>query len=93
MGFTYPAVTGAMQNDQRAFSAALASLQGTASNFAAHCIQDSRVREQCLRDIQKISAEFVQAVESRKMSPREAATLASQTRNEILDLSRLRNSP
>ncbi|MBW1215749.1 hypothetical protein KYI92_18405 [Pantoea allii] len=82
-----------MQNDQRAFSAALASLQGTASNFAAHCIQDSRVREQYLRDIQKMSAEFVSAVESGKMSPREAATLASQMRNEILDLSRLRNSP
>lgn len=93
MGFTYPAVAGAMQNDQRAFSAALASLQGTASNFAAHCIQDSRVREQYLRDIQKMSAEFVRAVESGKMSPREAATLASQMRNEILDLSRLRNSP
>ncbi|MDV5353336.1 hypothetical protein QM201_00015 [Enterobacter asburiae] len=82
-----------MQNDQRAFSAALASLQGTASNFAAHRIQDSRVREQYLRDIQKMSAEFVRAVESGKMSPREAATLASQMRNEILDLSRLRNSP
>lgn len=93
MGFTYPAIAGAMQNDQRAFSAALASLQGTASNFAAHCIQDSRVREQYLRDIQKMSAEFVQAVESGNMSPREAATLASETRNEILDLSRLRNSP
>lgn len=93
MGFTYPAVAGAMQNDQRAFSAALASLQGTASNFAAHRIQDSRVREQYLRDIQKMSAEFVRAVESGKMSPREAATLASQMRNEILDLSRLRNSP
>lgn len=62
MGFTYPAVAGAMQNDQRAFSAMLASLQGTASNFAAHCIQDSRVREQYLRDIQKMSAEFVRAV-------------------------------
>ncbi len=62
MGFTYPAVAGAMQNDQRAFSAALASLQGTASNFAAHCIQDSRVRQQYLRDILKMSAEFVQAV-------------------------------
>lgn len=93
MGFTYPAVAGAMQNDQRAFSAALASLQGTASNFAAYRIQDSRVREQYLRDIQKMSAEFVRAVESGKMSPREAATLASQMRNEILDLSRLRNSP
>ncbi len=69
MGFTYPAVAGAMQNDQRAFSAALASLQGTASNFAAHCIQDSRVREQYLRDIQKMSAEFVQAVESGKCLP------------------------
>lgn len=93
MGFTYPAVAGALQNDQRAFSAALASLQGTASNFAAHCIQDSRVRVQYLRDIQNMSAEFVQSVGSGKMSPREAATLASQMRNEILDLSRLRNSP
>nr|WP_131405984.1 hypothetical protein [Pseudescherichia vulneris] len=82
-----------MKNDQRAFSAALASLQGTASNFATHCIQDSRVREQYLRDIQKMSAEFVHAVESGKMTPREAASLASQMRNEILDLSRLRNSP
>ncbi|WP_152526340.1 hypothetical protein ACP26E_04645 [Franconibacter pulveris 601] len=82
-----------MQNEQRTFSAALASLQGTASNFAAQSIQDSRVCEQYLRDIQKMSAEFARAVESGKMSPREAATLASQMRNEILDLSRLRNSP
>ncbi|ELY2855748.1 hypothetical protein SMC92_002821 [Cronobacter dublinensis] len=93
MGFTYPAVARAMQNDQRAFSAPLASLQGTASNFAAHCIQDSRVREQYLRDIQKMSNEFVRAVETGQMSPKEAAALASQMRNEILDLSRLRNSP
>lgn len=93
MGFTYPAVAGAMQNDQRAFSAALASLQGTAANFAAHCIQDARVREQYLRDIQKMSAEFSRAVETGQMTPKEAATLASQMRNEILDLSRLRNSP
>ena len=81
-----------MQNDQRTFSAALALLQGTASNFAAHCIQDSRVREQYLRDIQKMSNEFFRAIETEQMLPKEAATLASQLHNEILDLSRLKNS-
>lgn len=81
-----------MQNDQRTFSAALALLQGTAPNFAAHCIQDSRVREQYLRDIQKMSNEFVRAIETEQMLPKEAATLASQMHNEILDLSRLKNS-
>jgi len=93
MGFTYPAAAGGLQNDRRAFSSVLASLQGTASNFASHCIQDARVREQYLRDIQKMSSEFVSAVESGQMSPKDAAAAASRMRNEILDLSRLRNSP
>ncbi|QTF09809.1 hypothetical protein HC231_19185 [Brenneria izadpanahii] len=93
MGFTYPAVAGGMQNDRRAFATALASLQGTAANFAAHCIKEARVREQYLRDIRNMSTEFTQAVNSGAMTPQEASIQANRMRNEILELSRLKSSP
>ncbi|MFE8102027.1 hypothetical protein RBA71_11065 [Brenneria goodwinii] len=93
MGFTYPAVAGGMRNDRRAFATALASLQGTAANFAAHCIKEARVREQYLRDIHNMSVEFTQAVNSGAMTPQEASIQANRMRNEILELSRLKSSP
>jgi hypothetical protein len=72
---------------------ALNALQSTAANFAAMCINDSKVRAQYMRDIAAASAEMRQAVESGKFSAREAAEAANNMRNQLLELSRLRSSP
>ncbi|WP_374401741.1 hypothetical protein [Niveibacterium sp.] len=72
---------------------ALAELQATASNFAAMCIKDARVRTQYAQDIQSVSREFTEAVTTGRMSARSAAEQVNALRNQIMDLSRLRSSP
>ncbi|CNB33219.1 hypothetical protein [Yersinia similis] len=93
MGYTYPAVAGSQQNDKKNVEIALASLKGTAVNFAVHSIKEARVREQYLNDIRKMSQEFTQAVDSGSMTSKEAALKANTMRNHILNLSRLKSSP
>ncbi|MGF6879238.1 hypothetical protein [Paraburkholderia sp. MM5477-R1] len=72
---------------------ALAALQGTASQFAATCIRDERVRAQYLRDIQAMSGNFQQRVRSGGLSVAEAAEQAHAMRQQILELTRMRTSP
>lgn len=42
MGYAYPAVAGSQQNDKKNVEIALASLKGTAVNFAVHSIKEAR---------------------------------------------------
>jgi hypothetical protein len=78
--------------EQQALDLVLGELQATANNFAATCINDSRVRLQYVRDIQGVSQEFRSAVGAGKLTPRAAAERVNQLRNQIMDLARLRSS-
>lgn len=80
-------------NDHRVLERALANLQATASNFAATCIRDAKVRAQYAKDIQSISREFTSAVQTGRLSAKTAAEQANALRNQIMDLARLRSSP
>lgn len=79
--------------EKQALDRALAELQATAANFAASCIQDSRVRAQYVQDIHAVSREFGDLIASGKMSAKEAAERVNVLRNQIMDLSRMRSSP
>ena len=72
---------------------ALAELQITAANFATMCINDAEVRRQYTHDTASAAAEIRLAVQSGRLSPKDAAELANKMRNELLELSRGRSSP
>jgi hypothetical protein len=84
---------GGRSQDSEALQRALVELQATAYNFAAACIQESRVRAQYIRDIQAMGREFQDAVRTGRLTPQAAAAEANLLRNQILELSRLRSSP
>jgi hypothetical protein len=79
--------------DRQILQRALAELQATASNFAAFCIRDHRVRLQYAQDIQAVSREFIDAVNAGRVTPTAAAEQVNHLRNQIMDLARLRSSP
>lgn len=83
-----------VDNDDRlALQRALTGLQASASNFAATCIRDFRVRAQYAKDIQAVSREFADAVRTGRLSAKAAAEQVNTLRNQIMDLTRLRSSP
>lgn len=80
-------------NDNLVLQRALASLQASASNFAASCIRDAKVRAQYALDIQAVSREFTVEVQVGRLSAKSAAEQVNALRNQIMDLARLRSSP
>lgn len=73
---------------------ALENLHATAvyfgNNFLAH---DSHLREIYVRETKKMSERYLQLVKDGKMTVKEAASEATNLRNEILEATRKRNSP
>ena len=73
---------------------ALENLHATAlyfgNNFLAH---DSHLRGIYVRETKKMSERYLQLVKEGKMTVKEAATEATNLRNEILEATRKRNSP
>lgn len=73
---------------------AIENLHATAvyfgNNFLAH---DSHLREIYVREAKKMSERYLQLVKDGKMAVKEAATEATNLRNEILEATRKRNSP
>jgi hypothetical protein len=88
---TSPTVDSA--GDDLVLQRALASLQASASNFAASCIRDAKVRAQYALDIQAVSREFTVEVQAGRLSARTAAEQVIALRNQIMELARLRSSP
>jgi hypothetical protein len=80
-------------DDRLVLDRALAELQAPASNFAASCIRDTRVRAQYAQDIQAVSREFTAAVQAGRLSAKTAAEKVNALRNQVMDLARLRSSP
>ncbi|MDA1016877.1 MAG: hypothetical protein O3A00_20765 [Planctomycetota bacterium] len=61
-------------------------------NFAYEAITNAAVREAYLREIQAMSDSMLKAYESGQYTAEEAANLANQFRNQILDASRARQT-
>lgn len=80
-------------SDDALLKTALTSLQATASQFTASCINDLRVRLQYARDIAAMAEEFRTAVQTGQLSVHHAAEQASAVRNRLMELSRLKSSP
>jgi len=66
------------------FRRELELFEAEAANFARVSIQDATVRKQYQQLIRQMSADIVGKVEAGKLSPREAAVLANQARNNLL---------
>ena len=88
---THATAVDSRSDDQR-LHVALAELQATASNFAAICIRDARVRAQYVRDIHATSSAILQTALAGQISSRDAAQRVNELRNQIMDSARLRSS-
>lgn len=72
---------------------ALDNLNGTAVYFGNNfLIHDANLRAAYMREIQKMSNGYLEAVKQGKISVKEAALEATELRNQILDATRKKNS-
>ena len=71
---------------------AFQDLQSTANYFSMTCIKDSKIRFQYYKDIRGIPEEINTMIQEGKLSLPEASELATQLRNQILELSRKQSS-
>lgn len=79
------------QNDNT-YHHALQALEITALNFAYRFIKDSGVRQNYIRHTRAMSQELKASVQAGAKSPLEAAKIATEMRNEIMDMARTRTS-
>ncbi len=77
---------------ERNFYNEINTLRATLVNFGSRSIQASDVRAEYLKMIKMASDEFVELVQTGKLTPEEGALRASKLRNFILDLSRGKDS-
>ncbi|MEZ6134438.1 MAG: hypothetical protein R3C53_05965 [Pirellulaceae bacterium] len=80
------------EQDQNNFQQALQGLEIQALNFGYRWIKDGAVRQQYVRRTSEMSKELRAAVEAGIKSPREAAEIANQMRNEIMEMARVKSS-
>ena len=78
--------------NENTYRHALQSMEITALNFGYRFIKDSRVRQEYIRRIQAMSSELKSAVQAGTKSPLEAAKVATEMRNEIMEMSRIKSS-
>ena len=78
--------------DDNKFREAILALEVTGLNFANSWINDTGVRQQYIRQTQAMSQSLRDAVNSGAKSPAEAAKIASEMRNEIMDAARRKTS-
>ena len=78
--------------DNSNYREAILALEVACLNFANSWINDTRVRQEYIRQTQEMSRSLKDAVNSGAKSPRQAAEIASQMRNEIMDAARQKTS-
>ncbi|MEM9825986.1 MAG: hypothetical protein AAF958_05330 [Planctomycetota bacterium] len=74
------------------YQAALHQAEVQALNFGYRWINDAAVRQQYLQSVQTMSKELRGALQSGVMTPYEAAKMANEMRNEIMEAARKRTS-
>ena len=78
--------------DDNKFREAILALEVAGLNFANSLINDTRVRQEYIRRTQAMSQELKGAVNSGSMKPDQAAKIASEMRNEIMEAARRKTS-
>ena len=79
--------------DDNNYREAILALEVSCLNFANSYIKDTGVRQDYIRQTQEMSRSLRDAVNSGGKSPTEAAKIASEMRNEIMEAARKRSSP
>ncbi len=84
-----------MQNiqDKREFEAAIQALEAQAVNVGLHMVVDAEARQLYSRQIKRFSEELKLEVKQGKISWKEAAKKANETRNVIMEIVRGKSTP
>lgn len=78
--------------DNNNYREAILALEVAGLNFANSWINDTRVRQEYIRRTQSMSQSLREAVSTGAKSPRQAAKIASEMRNEIMEAARQKTS-
>jgi hypothetical protein len=85
--------TMSIADDRAEFESAISSLQAQLANVGTHLVVDAGVRETYTRQVDAMARELRSQAQSGKISWKQAASQANETRNIIMELMRGRGTP